>query len=1293
MRKMTNFWKIFTLSVVVGSLSFGGYKEIPSAKAQAEKMTPVVKEVELEEGQSMSQAEEGLLPEVEVDSQEKNYSNEVVKAMAASLPTKYPDGDITSQTYLSPIRNQSPFGSCWAHAAMACMETSAIRKGIVSEPDFSEKHLAYFAVNHVTDPLGGTAGDGTVIKGEDNYLQNGGNNDMASMTLSQWMGAASESADASLKYPGDVPRSQADNYNESIDDKFAYMDQVHLKNTEVVAKEDTEIIKEKIMQYGIGAVSYYHNDSEDVYKDKYSVYYQNQQTGTNHAVCVVGWDDNYPRTNFSASLRPSKNGAWLIRNSWGTNSSFNGYMWISYEDTSLSNVYFYEVEQVDDKLRNYQYDGSCTSRLSGYSAFSDMQVANVFTVHGQNKGAESLERVSLYTFENNVPYTLQIYRNPSSENPISGTLEYSGEGELKYPGFHSIDLENRIEFMEGETFSVVFVLHSNSSKGVYCAVDQTVPGTWLDHNSSAQAGQSFMRPIVTGHNYVWSDISASNGNNARIKGFTRLLEAPSVIEDVSLSHDINIRQRAKLSLVVNATPKTSCQLLKWKSLDETVATVDQNGVVTPKRGGKVTIQVTSAIDDTVKCSINVNVNLPYSILFDGNGANGGEMDNQSMAYLTKGALSANKYTKTGYTFKGWATTKTATEAEYTNQQEVTTVGGLTGLARDPETITLYAVWEANPYSVAYNGNGADQGEMAASSMIYDRKASLSPNQYQHMGHLFMGWALTKDAAQPDFQDEEEIINLLSEANSNVVLYAVWKPITYTIKFHGGDGIDQGSTMDSQTATYGVESALDGNTFVRTGYLFTGWKTGENEEEISFEDGDRVISLAAEQDAVVDMFATWEPITYSVDFYCNCGDKDCEDVKEQTLTYDTPENLLVNSFAKTGYTFAGWSLNQAASKIDYLDMEVVKNLSTQDGGRVSLYAVWKEKYYDLSFDGNGCTSGSAVSVRWNFDEERELPDTIFEKTGYELSGWDTNPAAPEATYALRQRVINLTDIPEGAVTLFAIWAPHHYTVNFYANEGMGTMQSQKFVYDEAQALSKNKFTREGYVFAGWSTSQDGDVIYEDQQEITNLTSDKDVEINLFAQWEKQATPSPKPTAAPNPIGPGVVPPRVGESVADVRTQGVYQVTTSGQVNTVTYQGSVNKTATSVTVPDVVVIAGRIYNVTAVADNAFLNNKVITKVTLGANVISVGKNAFGGCTKLKTIVIGKNVTKLAKNIFKGCKKIKNITIKTKKLDKKGVAKGAFAGLKKGTVIKVPKSKRGAYKKLFKSKGLSSKVKVKA
>ena len=191
--------------------------------------------------------------------------------------------------------------------------------------------------------------------------------------------------------------------------------------------------------------------------------------------------------------------------------------------------------------------------------------------------------------------------------------------------------------------------------------------------------------------------------------------------------------------------------------------------------------------------------------------------------------------------------------------------------------------------------------------------------------------------------------------------------------------------------------------------------------------------------------------------------------------------------------------------------------------------------------------------------------------------------------------------------------------------------------------------------------------------------------------KLTSPSPQPTATPSDRPETPSPQPKGTNLKD-DTGAAYKVTSAnGKTPAVQYIAPKSGTKGTVTVPSEVTIDGVTYKVTSIAGNAFKGTKKIKKIVIGSNITSIGKNAFAGCTSLTSITIGKNVTKIGKNAFTGCKKLKSITIKTKKLTTKTVKKGAFNGISKKVVVKVPKSKYKTYKKLLPAKGLKKAAKI--
>ena len=128
-----------------------------------------------------------------------------------------------------------------------------------------------------------------------------------------------------------------------------------------------------------------------------------------------------------------------------------------------------------------------------------------------------------------------------------------------------------------------------------------------------------------------------------------------------------------------------------------------------------------------------------------------------------------------------------------------------------------------------------------------------------------------------------------------------------------------------------------------------------------------------------------------------------------------------------------------------------------------------------------------------------------------------------------------------------------------------------------------------------------------------------------------------------------------------------VVTNVKAKTVSYKGTKNKKAAKITIPATVKLGNQVYKVTAIADNAFKNNK-----------------------KIKTVVVGKNVRTIGKKAFYGCKNLKKITVQSSIIKKVGAK--AFKGINKKAVIKVPSKKYKAYKKVFKGKGQAKTVTIK-
>ncbi len=165
------------------------------------------------------------------------------------------------------------------------------------------------------------------------------------------------------------------------------------------------------------------------------------------------------------------------------------------------------------------------------------------------------------------------------------------------------------------------------------------------------------------------------------------------------------------------------------------------------------------------------------------------------------------------------------------------------------------------------------------------------------------------------------------------------------------------------------------------------------------------------------------------------------------------------------------------------------------------AVASTETYSIKYNANG-GSGSMSNSTHNVDEEQALTANSFNRTGYVFLGWARTKTATEAEFVDKQVVVNLAAEGETLVTLYAVWSPITYSVEFRANGGQGTMANQEFKYGVTQALSENTFTREGYTFRGWAKSGTATkVAYVDKKEVKNLATAEGATVVLYALWEK------------------------------------------------------------------------------------------------------------------------------------------------------------------------------------------------
>ncbi len=458
---------------------------------------------------------------------------------------------------------------------------------------------------------------------------------------------------------------------------------------------------------------------------------------------------------------------------------------------------------------------------------------------------------------------------------------------------------------------------------------------------------------------------------------------------------------------------------------------------------------------------------PSKIVYNANGGTGTMADTTGVTDQTV-QISANDFTRAGYTFTGWNTKADGTGTDYAEGADYVLTSN---------DLTLYAQWSANPSKIVYNANGGT-GTMADTTGVTDQTVQIATNTFTRDGYTFTGWNTKADGTGASYSEGADYVLTAND----LTLYAQWSADASKVTYlpNGGTG-----TMADTTGVTGQTIQIAANTFTRAGYTFTGWNTKADGTGTSYTEGADYVLTSNN----LTLYAQWSANPSKIVYNANGGTGTMADTTGVT---DQTVQIATNSFTRDGYTFTGWNTKADGSGTSYAEGDDFVLVSDS----TILYAQWQANPSKIVYDANGGT-GTMVDTIGVTDEVVQISTNTFTRDGYVFTGWNTKADGSGTNYSEgADYTLTANDL-----TLYAQWSANASKIVYNANGGNGIMADTEGVTDQIVQIATNTFTRDGYTFTGWNTKADGSGTSYSEGDDFALLSTPTI---LYAQW--QANPS-------------------------------------------------------------------------------------------------------------------------------------------------------------------------------------------
>lgn len=531
-----------------------------------------------------------------------------------------------------------------------------------------------------------------------------------------------------------------------------------------------------------------------------------------------------------------------------------------------------------------------------------------------------------------------------------------------------------------------------------------------------------------------------------------------------------------LTLSATKPSRTGYNFVEWNTQADGKGTSYKSGSVysydRDSNGGTVTLY---AIWTPWKHTVTYNKNVPASSKSQTVNSLPG---NQTKIYDQTLTLSNNTPTRTGYAFKEWNTQADGKGTSYQKGASYTY-----NRTSDGGTVTLYAIWTSWKHTVHYDKNvSSTSSSQTVSNMpsdqtkVYETNLVLSTSKPTRNGYIFTGWNTAANGSGTAYAAGGNYQYDRSSDGGTVTLYAQWTAWKHTVHYDKNvPSTSSSQTVNGipadQTKTFDQKLTLSATKPTRNGYIFSGWNTKANGSGTAYAAGAEY--KHDQNGGTATLYAQWTPWKHTVHYNANGGDQNSVPT-DQTKTFDQAMILSDKKPTRHGYNFVRWNTKADGTGTSY---EVKGNYNhDQNGGTVTLYAIWTPWVHTVHYDANGGDQSSVPNdQKKTYGQSMNVATKVPTRNEYKFLGWTTGKDGSGTFYNPGDAYYH--DQNGQTVTLYAKWV-QLYTVKYDGNQPAikgvtvtGSVANQTQGQDESVNLRTNNFKNNSGIYKDWSVGKD------------------------------------------------------------------------------------------------------------------------------------------------------------------------------------------------------------------------------